>query len=142
MSIMSKPEQEAYANVLEELQTSNDSKPSYDFEFITQSLGLIPIHGGSAAINTGAVTDMERDDNGGWVLRLQGEGEYTLNDEEMAELEQGLRNKQAKRKELIRDEILLQNEAGIEAQNIFSGRVAPGKIINVPGMPKGNKFRQ
>lgn len=104
----------------------------YDFEFIVNTLGLIPICGGEAAINLGAITDLEADETGQVIISLHGGESYTLNHTEMAELEQTLRQRiednKIKAKEAMKDNIKMQAEAMAE----LNSGIQPGAIIGAP----------
>ena len=106
---------------------------AYDFDFITVTLNLIAIQGGSAAINLTMVSDIERDENNDWVVTLENDQQYTLSDEEMAELEQNLRRRiednRARAKDAMRDNARMQAEVMAE----FQGNVQPGRIVGVGG---------
>jgi hypothetical protein len=118
-------------------------QPSYDFEFITQALGLIPINSGDAAIAPGAITSISRDPNspdGDWLLNLQGNEGYALDDSDMAELEATIRER-AEAQRIMQKETLKQNiRAQAEAMAELQGGVAApsGVIVN----PNSRKFRQ
>jgi hypothetical protein len=123
---------------------TDDNKPTYDFDFITQALGLIPINNGSVAINPGAVTDLEREDNGDWVITLGNSSAYTLNDEDMAELEETIKQRAESsrliQKEAIKNQMMAQAEAAVEVQNKLNSGVQPGMIVGA--VPTGKRFRQ
>lgn len=112
---------------------------TFDFEFIAHTLNLIQIQGGNAAINLTAITDIERED-GNWALTLEHGYQYTLSDEDMAELEQSLKRRiednKAKAKEGMRENARMQAELMAEIQ----GGVQPGKIVSVT--PNSRRFRQ
>lgn len=106
---------------------------SFDFEFITATLNLIPIQGDSAAINLTSITDIERDENNNWILTLESDQQYTLDGGDMCELERNLRRRiednKARAKEAMRDNARMQAEVMAELQ----GGVQPGKIVSVGG---------
>lgn len=125
-------------------------KPSYDFEFITQSLGLISIQRGEAAFNPGAVISLERDADNDWVLSLHGGEDFVLSAEDMAELETTFRNRiedqkvrqaeafeqhKAQQAELAKAQIRAQAEALAE----LNQGVQPGMIV---GAPTGKGWRK
>lgn len=111
----------------------------FDFEFITSSLNLLPILSGNAAINVSMVADIERDDGGRWLVRLQNEAEYTLTDGEMTEFEQNLRQRieynKAKQKEAIKDNMRMQAEAVNELQS--GVQQATGVIVDGRDQKRG-----
>jgi hypothetical protein len=104
---------------------------SFDFEFITQTLNLIPIQGGKAAIALAAITDIEQDENDDWVFTLDNDQQYTLDNNDMAEFEQNLRRRiednKTRAKDAMRDNARIQAELMAE----FQGGVQPGKIVGV-----------
>jgi len=121
-----------------EEQSKNDSE--YDFDYITQALGLIPIQENEAAINPGAITDIARADDGqGWNISLQGGDCYTLTDEEMCELEETIRARSETAKEMQREQIKANIKMQADAMAELSGAVAPGVIV---GAPTNRRFRQ
>jgi len=110
----------------------------YDFEFITSTLNLIPICSGQAAINAGAIIDIEKDEFENATISLHGGESYDLTSVEMAEFERTLKHQiektKAKAKEVMRDQIKMQMEIGAELQ----GSVQPGMIV---GAPTGKRWR-
>lgn len=104
---------------------------AFDFDFITATLNLIPIQGESAAINLTSIVDIDTSEDGQWIIALENNDQFTLNDEEMAELEQTLRRRiednKARAKEAMIDNMRMQIEAQAEAQ----GRISGGKIVGV-----------
>lgn len=103
----------------------------YDFEFITFALGLVPILNGEAAISLANIASIERPEEGdGWILTLINDQEYTLTEEDMANLDRLLRDRKAKRKDSIKDEYTAQMAAQAELQ----GNVAPaGNMVGIDG---------
>src|SRR5262245_48268043 len=67
--------------------------PAYDFEFIAQALGLIPVKEGKEAINPAAITSVYRDDEDPtqWIIAFYGDETCVLSDSDMPELENQLR---------------------------------------------------
>jgi len=65
----------------------------YDFNFIVQAMGLIPVKGGTEAINPGALTNIYRDeeDSSQWIFAFYGEETCVLRDSDMPDLEAQLR---------------------------------------------------
>lgn len=122
----------------------NPMKDSYDFDFITRSLGLIPICNNSRAINAGAIsfirpriTETESGEVVWIEIGVHGGESFTLSPEEMAELETTIRRRaeEAKQlqKETFRDNILAQHEVLGEINN----RVSPGMIVGAPVNKRG-----
>lgn len=111
----------------------------YDLDFITLSLGLIPICNGDVAINPASITDMEKGDEGNWSIRLINEQEYVLDDADMTEFERALKGSieknKAKVKEGLKERVKMEAEVMAELQ----GGVQPGMIL---GAPTGRRFRQ
>jgi len=152
---MSSTEQEAYAQASKELQQGDGKKPAFDFNFITQALGLVPINEGAAAIAPGAITSIAHDEDA-WMLSLNGE-QYTLTDGDMADLERTIRERgqsgKTIQKEAMKNQMLLQAEVArdpevraaqkeqvkenmrIQAEAVFEIEqgVQPGKIVGVGG---------
>lgn len=116
---------------------ADENKPEYNLEFITQALGLLPIKGGQAAINIGALVDLEKLATGDWSLRVHGDTEYSLTEEDMAELQQTIRAR-AETAKLIQKETIKQNmKLQAEAVAEMNRGVAPGVIV-----PPHKRFRQ
>lgn len=113
---------------------------TFDFEFICQTLNLIQIKGGTAAVNLTSIADIEQDEKGEWSLTLEHGYQYDLNDGEMAEFEQNLRRRiednKARSKETMKENALMQAAVVAELQ---SG-VQPGVIVGAA--PQGRRFRQ
>lgn len=113
---------------------------TFDFEFIAQTLNLIQIQGGNAAINLTSIMDIDTSEDGQWIITLENNDQFTLNDEEMAEFETNLRKRiednKARAKESMRENARMQTELMAELQ----GGVQPGKIVSVT--PQGRRFRQ
>lgn len=105
----------------------------YDFEFITFALGLVPICNGEAAISLGNISSLAKAEDGeGWLLTMISDEEYPLGEDDMINLERLLRERKAKRKDSIRDEMIAHGHAQAEIQNgvqqvggvILDGRAA------------------
>lgn len=109
---------------------------SFDFEFITQTLNLIPIQGGKAAIALASITDIEQDENNDYIFTLENDQQYTLDDNDMAEFEKNLKQRiednKARAKDAMRDNARIQTELMAE----FQGNVQPGRIVGVGGGKK------
>jgi hypothetical protein len=100
----------------------------FDFEFITFALGLVPICNGDAAISLGNISSIAKAEEGdGWTLTMANDEEYDLGLDDMITLERLLKDRKAKRKENIKDEISAQLQAQSELQN----NVSPGRIVGV-----------
>lgn len=98
----------------------------YDFEFITFAMGMIQICNGNAGINVANIASIERAEEGDdWILTMINDQEYTLTPDDMANLDRHLRDRKAKRKDVIKDEYVAQNQAQVE----LSGGVQPGRIV-------------
>lgn len=114
----------------------------FDFEFITQAFGLLPIQNNTAAINAGAILDMKKLEAGGWMIRIERDIIYTLSDDEMAELERNIKARadavRISQKEAIKANIKLQAEAEAE----LSGAIASTPAVIVGTVPAGRRFRQ
>ena len=106
---------------------------SFDFEFIAQTLNLIQIQGGTAAINLTSISDIEQDENKDWVITLESDQQYTLNDGEMAELEKNLRQRIEDNKVRAKETMIENFRMQVEAQTEAQGRVQGGKIVGVGG---------
>jgi len=116
--------------------------PDFDFDYITQALGLIPIHAHGAAINPQLIVDISYvDDESVWIFDLQGGESYGLDAEEMAELENTIRMRSEIAKQMQKDAIKQNLKAQADAVTELSGAVTPpGKMILGP--PQGKRFRQ
>ena len=100
----------------------------YDFEFITFAMGLVPICNGEAAINLANIASVAKAEDGdGWILTLINDEEYALTDDDMVNLEQLLKDRKSRRKDVVKEEIAAQIQATAELQ----GGVQPGKIVSV-----------
>jgi hypothetical protein len=105
----------------------------FDFEFITFSLGLVPICNGDAAISLGNIASLAKAEEADkWILTMINDEEYDLGLDDMMTLERLLKDRKAKRKDNIKDEISAQLQAQAEMQ----GAVQPGRIVGV-GNKKG-----
>jgi hypothetical protein len=105
----------------------------FDFEFITFSLGLVPICNGDAAISLGNISSIAKGEEGDkWILTMISDEEYDLGLDDMINLERLLKDRKAKRKDNIKDEIEAQLKASAEMQ----AGVQPGRIVGV-GNKKG-----
>jgi hypothetical protein len=105
----------------------------FDFEFITFSLGLVPICNGDAAISLNSIASLAKAEEGdGWLLTLINDEEYQLGDDDLMALERLLKDRKANRKNHIKEEIAVQ----IQAQAEMQGAVQPGRIVGV-GNKKG-----
>jgi hypothetical protein len=100
----------------------------YDFEFITLSLGLLPICGGTAAISLAQIVDLEKIETG-WTLRLNRSGAYKLTDGDMAELEQTIRRRSEAAREIQKENYKSSLRAQAEAAAELNAGVAPGGIV-------------
>jgi|SRR5215475_13077590 len=125
-------------------KTDEQSKADFDFDYITQALGLIPIQQGEAAINPGAITDVcrasvEESDDEGWMITLQGGETYHLTDDEMSELEATIRARAQTAKEMQKEAIKQNMKSQAEAMAELSASVAPGMIV---GPATNKRFRQ
>lgn len=102
----------------------------YDFEFITFALGLVPICNGDAAINLGNISSLAKAEDGeGWLLTMINDEEYQLGDDDLINLERLLRDRKARRKDTVKEEMIAYNQAQAELQ----GNVRPGKIVGIGG---------
>ena len=74
---------------------SEEKKPLYDFNYITQALGLIPVNGGKEAINPAAITNVFRDEEEPefWIFAFYGEEQCRIHESDMPELEGQIRMK-------------------------------------------------
>jgi hypothetical protein len=117
---------------------------NFDFDFITQALGLIPIQDGEAALNPSMITDVCRDDEGAWAFSLQGGEVYLMDDAEMAELELTIRARaetaKALRKEALETDVRTQLEAHAKTVAELNAGLAQGGVI--VGAPGNKRFRQ
>jgi hypothetical protein len=122
--------------------SENNNQPSYnfDFEFITQALGLIPINGGETAIAPGAITDMTREDTGYWTITLGNASAYTLDPEEMVEFEQTIKERAEAQKLIQKEAMRNQAKMQMEVMAEMQASVQPGMIIG--GAPGGKRFHQ
>lgn len=141
MSPLEKQLREEIQEILDEPLPEPDptvivEQPLYNFPWIAQSLGLIPL-GKSAAINPAAIVDIEHTPEG-FIIGLHGDREYTLDDENMAEFEailrQRLEDQRLRQKEVVREQLRAQLEAAAEIQQ----GVQPGAILP----PSGKRWRQ
>jgi len=102
----------------------------FDFEFITFSLGLVPICNGKAAISLGNIASLaEAEEGDGWILTMINDEEYDLGLDDMITLDRLLKDRKANRKNNIKEEITAQLQAQAEMQ----GAVQPGRIVGVGG---------
>lgn len=127
------------------MSEDNDNKPVYDVDFISQALGLIPINGETVVINPGAIVSLELSDEAHeWMLTLRSGETHMLNAEDMAELEETIKERAetAKliQKEAIKNQMFAQAEAAVEVQNKLNSSVQPGMIVGA--VPSGKRFRQ
>jgi len=101
--------------------------PTYDFNFIARSLGLLCL-GENEAISPAAITSVYTTENNFVFSLLDGE-EYTLTPEQMSMLENSIRQQQAEaevaQKEIVKKQIAIQAEAVAE----LNRSVAPGMIF-------------
>jgi hypothetical protein len=72
--------------------------PKYDFDFIAQAFGLLPI--GIAAINQSALIAIEPTEEGAQFILLGDENIYDLTHEQLAELEASIRAQIAEAKRM------------------------------------------
>lgn len=131
---------------MEEKNDSLTNPSGYDFEFITQSLGLVPIQDREAAINPQMLTDICRaDDNEGWIFSLEGGESYILTDEEMIDLENIIRARaesvKAMRKEALESDVRTQLEAHAKTVAELNAGLQAGGGIIVNTQPN-KRFRQ
>lgn len=121
----------------ENISMNEERKDTYDFDYITRSLGLIPIHAGRDAVNPGAIVCLETTDSE-TVITLHGGERFHLVPSAMIELEQTIRRREeevkARQRENVKEQILAQHEIVQELNN----RVQPGMII---GEPLGKRGR-
>lgn len=111
----------------------------YDFDFITRSLGLIPICNSSRAINAGAITFIRPrgDETHTWVeIGIHGGESFTLSSEEMIELEATIKRRAAEGKELQKQAIKDNIQAQQEAVNELNRGVAAPILVGGPGKRK------
>jgi hypothetical protein len=105
----------------------------FDFEFITFSLGLVPICNGDAAISLTSIASLAKAEEGDkWILTMINDEEYDLGLDDMINLERLLKDRKANRKNHIKEEIAVQ----IQAQAEMQASVQPGRIVGV-GNKKG-----
>jgi hypothetical protein len=108
------------------------SAEPYDFEFLTFVLGLVPICNGEAAISLGNIASLAKAEEGaGWLLTLINDEEFELSENDMANLERLLKDRKARRKDAIKDEIAAQFHAQAELQG--GVQQASGVIVNSRG---------
>jgi hypothetical protein len=107
------------------------SETKYDIEFITRSLGLLPI--GSVAVSLTHIQELEKTDDGGWRLTMRDGESYDLVDEDLAAIERLIKSRQeiarAERKQAIESDVRSQLEAQVKAAAELQGGVQPGGII-------------
>lgn len=104
----------------------------YDFEFITFALGLVPICNGEAAISLSNISSLAKAEEGeGWLLTMISDEEYSLSHDDMIGLERLLRDRKAKQKDHIKDNLTAQIQAQQELQNGVA--IPEGRIIGIPG---------
>lgn len=112
------------------------SKEKYDFNFITLSLGLVPIQDGKAAINPSAITHLQWNAaHGTWEMGMHGGTTYVITVADMAELEETIkrRGEEAKiiQKEAMRHQIVTQNEIIQELNRGVQGALITGAVPNL-----------
>lgn len=130
------------ANDLPIDQTETEETVEFDFDYITKTLGLIPIQDGVAAFNPGALTDIYYDcEDEVYIFTLHGGETYSLDDEEMAELETTIRDRQEAARQLQAENIRANLKAQMEAMSDMRGAVAPGQGM-ILGSPNDKRFRQ
>jgi hypothetical protein len=115
----------------------------YDLNYITASLGLVPLQEASAAINPNYITDIALSDDGAsWIFCIEGGESYMLDHEEMRELEQVIRARanevRLARKAALQDEARSTLEAQAKALADLNSRVAPGDMV----IGGNRRFRQ
>jgi hypothetical protein len=120
--------------------SENNNQPPYDFDFITQALGLIPINGGETAIAPGAITDITREENGDWTITLGNASAYTLEPEDMTEFEQTIKERAESQKFIQKEAMRNQAKMQIEVMAEMQASVQPGMIVGPA--PAGKRFRQ
>jgi len=109
-----------------------ENKPEYDFNFITLSLGLIPIQNGVAAINPGAITSLQWDSTHmKWKISMHGGTTYLITVDDMVELEESIKRRAEETKvlqrEAMRNHAVAQNEIIAEMNNkVQDPRLMPG----------------
>jgi hypothetical protein len=129
-------------------ENGKQSKLDYDFEFITQSLGLLPyqalnlddqttFHG---AMNIAAIINLEVVGDGTIAITLHGGEEIILSDSHMAELEAAIKQR-AETATIIQEEAV-RNRAKMEMRVMteLQASVQPGMIVGAA--PGGKRFRQ
>jgi hypothetical protein len=103
----------------------------YDIEFITRSLGLLPI--GETAVAITHIQELEKTDDGGWRLTMRDGESYDLTDEDLAAIERLIKSRQdiarAERKLSIESDVRSQLEAQVKAAAELQGSVQPGGVI-------------
>lgn len=110
----------------------------YDFEFITFALGLVPICNGEAAISFSNISSLAKAEEGeGWLLTMISDEEYSLGEDDMINLERLLRDRKAKQKDHIRDNMAAQIQAQQELQ---SGVQQAGAVIVDGRLGKKGRF--
>jgi hypothetical protein len=111
---------------------------AYDFEFITFALGLVPICNGEAAISLSNISSLAKAEEGeGWLLTMISDEEYSLGEDDMINLERLLRDRKAKQKDHIRDNMAAQIQAQQELQN---GVQQAGAVIVDGRLAKKGRF--
>ncbi|MBO0719202.1 MAG: hypothetical protein J2P41_00135 [Blastocatellia bacterium] len=111
----------------------------YDIEFITFSLGLVPISEGQVAINVSKILKIDRM-GAEWRMTLDDDSVYALSEERMAELERTIRARKEAAKALEKENYKQTLKAQAEAVNELNAGVAAGGVI-LGGKP-GGRFRQ
>jgi hypothetical protein len=104
---------------------------TYDIEFITRSLGLLPV--GDTAVAIAHIGALEKLDDGGWRLVLINKSYYDLTEEDLVEMERRIRARheiaRAERRAAIEADVRAQLEAQVKAAAEMSGGVQPGGVI-------------
>jgi len=118
---------------------SEQKKPAFNMDFITQALGLLPIQCGTSAINISAITGLYMCEDGqSYTLTLHDGEKKFLTCDDMVELEQTIKAR-AEAAAIIQKEAFKQQlKAQADAMAELQSGVAPGMIV---GAPVGKRFR-
>lgn len=128
----------------------NNNQPTYDLEFFTKALNLIPYNGVEnfnqdiavkGAFNAGAVVSVRFDELGGFVIiKLHGGEKILMKEEQAAELEATIKRRAHEYQELQAAEIQRRAEMEVQAQlNAANQAMANAAVMGrLKGLKRGS----
>lgn len=126
---------------------SDNNQQTYDIEFLTRALNLIPYSGlenydsnltVKGAFNAGAVTSVRFPESGGHlIIKLHGDEKILMNEEQVAELEATIKRRAQEFQEL--QAAAIQRQAELEAQaQINAANQAIGNAAMMARLKRGS----